>query len=85
MPEESYQHKISFLQNIVCNRYFGRNFDKKCDRYHIQGNDFAYRDRPCYVLIDHGDKDTAAEDVVLCRYKWTGEELLVYGRFYWKS
>lgn len=67
--------KVKFLRNIVCNSHFNRDFDPQQDRYYLEGDDFGLPSRPCYLLVDHGDKMADAKSIRLFRYRWTGDKM----------
>lgn len=73
---ERYGDKIRYIQNLLCQHHFGRDYDKSQEYTHVYGDEFAMPDHACYIAIDHGDNDVATvTDVPSIWYKFTGEEM----------
>jgi hypothetical protein len=76
VPGGDYAERITNMQNLICQHHWNRDFDWEQDRWNVHGHEFAFPNRTCYFLIDHGDSDSCADLPVLW-YRWDGESLFV--------
>mgnify|MGYP005988769447 FL=1 len=78
VPGNDRGEKLQFVQNIVCNHIWQRDFDRDQDRMWPRGDKFGLENRNCYFVIDHhGHDHTIEEDITVpvVRYRWTGQFL----------
>jgi hypothetical protein len=73
VPGNDFAERVEYMQNLICQHHWKRDFDWDQDRWNGYGHQFAFRNRNCYFLIDHGHSEG---DPPVLWYKWTGESLL---------
>lgn len=74
VPGETGPSRYAFIQNRICQDFWGREFEAPTFRFASYGDSFALDNRRCFFLVDHGEADDAAAVPVLS-YEWTGDEL----------
>lgn len=74
VPGDEFMEKIMFMLDLICQHHWGRDFDRKHDRWSSFGARFGYPNRRCYFLLDHG-QSLADEAVPVLWYEWMGESL----------
>lgn len=79
MPDRDRDKNLSFIENVVCQRHWKRDFDWNQKRMYPYGDDFSLKNRNCFFLIDHHGHDHAVQEgkVPVIWYKWMGESLQV--------
>lgn len=77
VPGEDFVERTGFIKDVICRHVWERDFDHGLDRFHSYHATFAFDNRTCYFLIDHGKCRTgqADEDVTVLRYSWDGKTL----------
>ncbi|RSL72946.1 hypothetical protein CEP53_000948 [Fusarium sp. AF-6] len=78
VPGSDRGEKLTFVQNIVCQHHWQRDFDRSQERWYSHGDDFGLKNRKCYFIIDHHGQDHTIEEeeVPVLWYKWTGVSLI---------
>ncbi|KAL2214247.1 hypothetical protein CC79DRAFT_1363023 [Sarocladium strictum] len=76
VPGNDYAQRVQYMQNLICQHHWNRDFDRNQDRWNVYGHHFSYENRNCYFLIDHGSRESPKDPQVLW-YKWTGEALIL--------
>lgn len=76
VPGNGYHERQLFMMNLMCQLHWKRNYHPRQDRWYVRGARFAYKNRRCFFLIDHGHS-SADDEVVVSWYKWNGDSLLV--------
>lgn len=77
VPGEDHNAKWQFMTNQIALHHWGSKFQKD-DRCNEYGTQYAYKNRRCFFLVDHGTSPIGSDDpfhVPIVRYEWTGEEL----------
>lgn len=72
VPGNDYMERVEYMQNLICQHHWKRDFNRDQERWNVYGHDFAFPNRNCYFLIDHGHSEG---DPPVLWYKWTGESL----------
>jgi hypothetical protein len=76
VPGDGYFAKTEFMQNLISQYHWSRDFEWSSDRFEAYNAEFGYDNRTCYFLIDHGQSPDGNDDVVpILWYRWTGESL----------
>ena len=76
VPGDEYFAKTEFIQNLICQYHWDRDFKWGSDRFEAYNAVFGFDNRPCYFLIDHGQSPDGNDDVVpILWYRWTGDSL----------
>jgi hypothetical protein len=74
VPGDAYFGKCEFMRNKICQAHWKYDWDYRQHRWAVYGSDFAFANRRCYFVIDHG-QSTDEDDVQVLFYEWTGEDL----------
>ncbi|KAI1434158.1 hypothetical protein GGR50DRAFT_695438 [Xylaria sp. CBS 124048] len=74
VPGGDYHEKCNNMKNLLCQHLWNRNFDSSQDRWDVYRATFAYPNRRCYFLLDHGQ--SADANVPVFWYKWTGKSFV---------
>lgn len=74
VPGESGIDRYAFIQNRMCQDFWGCGFNAPKFRFASHGESFALDNRRCFFLVDHGETDDDDKVPVLC-YEWTGDKL----------
>ncbi|KAH8586956.1 hypothetical protein B0O99DRAFT_602060 [Bisporella sp. PMI_857] len=61
---EGYLAKTRFMQNLISQYHWSRDFEWDRDRFGAYNAEFGYEKRLCYFLIDHGQSPTGNDDDV---------------------
>jgi hypothetical protein len=76
VPGDGYFERTTFIANVVCQHHWGEDFKLGRDRLETRDADFAFDNRTCYFLIDHGQSPKGGDkNVPILRYRWTGTAL----------
>lgn len=77
VPGGDHHKKWRFMIDQIALHHWGSKFQKD-DRCNEYGTQYAYKNRRCFFLVDHGTSPIGSDDpfhVKIVRYEWTGEEL----------
>ncbi|KAL7919980.1 hypothetical protein ACQKWADRAFT_299819 [Trichoderma austrokoningii] len=72
VPGDHYAGKITSMRNLICQRFWNRDFDWDEERFYPYNATFGYENRRCYFLLNHGHSDI---DPPILWYEWTGKSL----------
>lgn len=72
VPGNNYMERVEYMRNLICQHHWKRDFNRDQERWNVHGDEFAFPNRNCYFLIDHGHSEG---DPPVLWYKWTGESL----------
>lgn len=73
LGNDSYERTMSIL-NRVCQYHWNCDFSVPKFRWASYNAEFAFNNRRCFFLVDHGESQNDDEVPVIC-YQWTGETL----------
>jgi len=73
VPGEGFFERTRFIRNLVTQYHWNRDFKTGEDRFEAYNAVFAFANRPCYFLIDHGQSHDG--DIPILWYQWTGDKL----------
>ncbi|CAH0001000.1 unnamed protein product [Clonostachys byssicola] len=78
VPGSDRAEKLDFIDNLICQHLWKRNFDNTQERRYFYHDYFGLDNVECYFLIDHHGHDHTVEEekVPVLWYKWTGESLV---------
>ncbi|KEY71903.1 hypothetical protein S7711_11474 [Stachybotrys chartarum IBT 7711] len=78
VPGEDRGEKLDFIENLIAQHHWKRDFDRDQERLFLYHDDFGLDNIRCYFLIDHHGYDhTVEEEIVpVLWYKWTGQSLI---------
>lgn len=77
VPGDGFLERTEFISNAISQHHWKCDMDWKADRFMSYYADFAYDNRTCYFVVDHGRIPSEDVPVPILWYRWTGDSLQV--------
>lgn len=74
LPGTDNYDRTFFILKLICQRHWGCDFESPRFSWASYNDQFAFNNRRCFFLIDHGESDND-DEVPVFYYEWTGEVL----------